>query len=82
MVFLTVTVIVARTGCRESYLDLRGKEETGDWRKLHNKELHISYLFTNIVGVIKIKGHDTGRVCVLVGNHENEGQFEDPVIDG
>jgi hypothetical protein len=42
---LTVSVSVARTGCRERNLDLRGQEETEDWRKLRNEELHILQLF-------------------------------------
>jgi hypothetical protein len=36
---------VARTGCREIYLEQRGEEETEDRRKLHDEELHILQLF-------------------------------------
>jgi hypothetical protein len=34
---------------------------------LHNAELHISSFFTNIVGVINIKGNGTGRICGMYG---------------
>jgi hypothetical protein len=30
-------------------------EVTGEWRKLHNEELHILYSFPNITGQIKLR---------------------------
>jgi hypothetical protein len=33
----------------------RGKEETGDWRKFHNKELHNLCCSPNIIGLVKSK---------------------------
>jgi hypothetical protein len=30
-----------------------GKEEAGDWRRLHNEELHNSYASTYFIGVMK-----------------------------
>jgi hypothetical protein len=58
-------------------------EVTGEWRKLHNKELHDRYSSPNIVQVIKSRrmrwaGHVTrmgekkGVYRVLVGKPEGE----------
>jgi hypothetical protein len=41
-----------RTGCWVEYLDRRD-EMTGDWRKLHNEELHNLYSLLNIIRMIK-----------------------------
>jgi hypothetical protein len=45
---------------------------TGDWRKLHNEELHNLYLMPNIIR--KIKDQDTedemGRACSTNGGEK------------
>jgi hypothetical protein len=30
-------------------------EVTGEWRKLHNEELHVLYLSTSIIRIIKLR---------------------------
>jgi hypothetical protein len=42
-----------RTGCGGEYLDLRGRDVRGDWRRLDNEELHNLYASQNITVVIK-----------------------------
>jgi hypothetical protein len=41
---------------------LKGDEVTGDWRKLHNEELHNLYSSPNIIRMIK----EGARLCGLV----------------
>jgi hypothetical protein len=68
-------------------------EVTGEWRKLHNEELHDRYCTPNIVRVIKSRrmrwaGHvarlgEGIDVCrVLVGKPEGRNHWGDPDVDG
>jgi hypothetical protein len=41
---------------------LKRDHVTGDWRKLHNEELHNLYFSPNIVRIIKSR-RMTGRTC-------------------
>ena len=41
------------------------KEVTGDWRKLHNEELHDFYWSPNVIGMI-IREEEMGEKCVIV----------------
>ena len=40
-----------------------GQEITGDWRKVHNDDLHYLYSSRNITGVIKSRGEEMGGTC-------------------
>jgi hypothetical protein len=64
-------------------------EVTGEWRKLHNKELHDLYSSPNIMRVIKSRrmkwaghvscmGEGTSVYRVLVGNPEGKGPLWRP----
>jgi hypothetical protein len=64
-------------------------EVTGEWRKLHNEELHILYSFPNIIRQIISRrilwtGHvarmgEEGNVCeVLMGKPEGKRPFGRP----
>jgi hypothetical protein len=44
-------------------------EVMGDWRKLHNEELHNLYCSPNITRMMKIKD-EMGRVCSTNGGEE------------
>jgi hypothetical protein len=54
----------------------KGEEVAGDWRRLHNEELHNLYASTNIVRMMTWVGHVecVGQVRnaskILVGKHE------------
>jgi hypothetical protein len=64
-------------------------EETGEWRKLHNKELNAFYSSFSIVRVIKLRrirraghvaimGESRGAYSVLVGKPEGKSLLETP----
>jgi hypothetical protein len=42
-------------------------EVTGDWRKLHNKELHNSYSSSSIIRMIKSRRMRMGKACSTNG---------------
>jgi hypothetical protein len=47
------------------------KEETGNYRKLHNEEFHDLYSSTNINEQIQVKENDMGRACGMnAGNDQ------------
>ena len=61
-------------------------EVTGEWRRLHNKELYVMYSPPNIIRVIKSSrliweghvarmGERRGAYRVLVGKHEGKGSL-------
>jgi hypothetical protein len=67
-------------------------EVTGEWRRLHNKELHALYSSPNIIRVIKSRrlrwaghvariGETRGAHRVLVGKHQ-ERRPRGPGVDG
>jgi hypothetical protein len=45
-------------------------EVKGEWRKLHNEELHYLYCSPNIVRVIKIEKNEMGGACTADGEGE------------
>jgi hypothetical protein len=68
-------------------------EITGDWRKLHNVELHVLYPSPNTVLVIKsrrmrwavhvaLMGRREACVCFLCGSPRKRDHWEDPGVDG
>jgi hypothetical protein len=68
-------------------------EVTGEWRRLHNKELYALYSSPNIIRVIKSRtlrwaGHVArmeerrGAYRALVGNLREGDHLEDPDVDG
>jgi hypothetical protein len=66
-------------------------EVTGEWRKLHNEELHDLNCSTNIVRVIKSRMSWAGHVArmkesrvyrVLVGKLRKRDHWGDPGLDG
>jgi hypothetical protein len=68
-------------------------EVTGEWRKLHNEELHDLYSSPVIVRVMKSRRMILGGACssdgegrgvyrVLVGKRERKRQLGDPGVDG
>jgi hypothetical protein len=72
-----------------------GRDEvTGEWRRLHNKELHALYSSPNIIWVIKSRrmgwsghvacmGERSGAYGIFTGENLKAGDhLEDPGIDG
>jgi hypothetical protein len=68
-------------------------EVTGEWRRLHNKELYDLYSSPNIIRVMKSRrqrwaghvarmGERRGAYRALVGKAEGRKHLEDPGIDG
>ena len=67
-------------------------EVTGEWRKLHNKELRDLYSLPNIVRGVKSRMRWAGHVArmgegrgvhrVLVGKPKEKSHWGDPDIDG
>jgi hypothetical protein len=68
-------------------------EVTGEWRRLHNKELHALYSSPCIIRVIKSRrlrwaghmarmGERRGAYRALVGKPEGRNHLEDPGVDG
>jgi hypothetical protein len=45
-------------------------EVTGDWRKLHNEELHNLYSSQSIIGMKNSKRKKTGTLCSTNGGEE------------
>jgi hypothetical protein len=86
--------LILREECRLRMLESRvlrrilgpkRDEVTGEWRRLHNKELYALYS-PNIIRVIKSRrlrwaGH-VARMGVLVRKPEERSQLEDPGVDG
>jgi hypothetical protein len=50
---------------------LRRDEVMGDWRKLHNEELHNFYSSPNIIRMIKHKENEMGMACSMNGEKRN-----------
>jgi hypothetical protein len=46
-------------------------EETGEWRKLHNEELHDLYSSSSIIRIIKSRGGEMGGTCSTNGEKKN-----------
>jgi hypothetical protein len=44
-------------------------EVTGEWRRLHNEELHNLYCSPNIFSGDQIKKNEMGRECGTYGRH-------------
>jgi hypothetical protein len=68
-------------------------EVTGEWRRIHNKELYALYFSPDTVEVIKSKrlrwaghvarmGERRGAYRALVGKPEGSNHLEDPGVDG
>jgi hypothetical protein len=51
--------------------DVKGDEVTGDWRKLHNEELHNMYSEPNIIRMIKSKRMKLAGHVARMGKKKN-----------
>jgi hypothetical protein len=49
-------------------------EVTGEWRKLHNEELHNLYSSPDIIRQVKVKANKVGGACVTHGRGEKSVQ--------
>jgi hypothetical protein len=49
-------------------------EVTGEWRKLHSKELHSLYLSPDIIRQDQVKSNEVGRACGTHGRGEKRVQ--------
>jgi hypothetical protein len=45
-------------------------EVTGEWRKLHNEELHNLYSASNIIRMYQVTDDEIGRVCSTNGEEK------------
>jgi hypothetical protein len=46
-------------------------EVTGEWRKLHNEELHDLYSLPSIIKITKLRGGEMGGACSTNGEKRN-----------
>jgi hypothetical protein len=61
-----------RTWCEEKF-ECKREEVTGDWRRLHNVELHNLYASPNFIRVIK--DSEMGEACSTHGRVEKCVQY-------
>jgi hypothetical protein len=78
-----------RTGFRRRIFGPKRDEVTGEWRKLHNEELHDLYSSPSIIGIIKSRrirwagnvarmGEKRSAYRLLVGKPEGKGPLGRP----
>jgi hypothetical protein len=60
-----------RTGCWGEYFDERGEKVMGEWRKLHNEELHDLYSSPSIIRIIKLRRMRWTRYMAQMGEKRN-----------
>jgi hypothetical protein len=103
--YRTIILPVVLYGCETGSVTLKeehrlrvifgsnGEEVTGDWRRLHNEELHEFYCLTNVIRVIKSKrirwaghvarmGERRGAYRVWWGNLRERDHLEGLGVDG
>jgi hypothetical protein len=49
-------------------------EVTGEWRKLHNEELHNLFSSSDIIRAGQVKANEVGRACGTLGRGEKSVQ--------